>query len=627
MTITRLRRALSALLVASALPAVALAQNIAVSNVALTEGDAGTVNFDFPISLSAPAASAISLSYSTGAAGSATAGSDFVAVAAGVVTIAAGASAGTARVVVNSDLIVETQETFTVTIALQAGSPGTIVTDQALGQINNDDNAVLSLAALSQAEGNAPGSLSFTASLSRPVQGAVSARVTSSDDSALAPADYTSINQVLSFASSATTATFTVASVGDLIVEPNERFALSLSELTAAPLLLPALSLASGPVFATLNNDDNAVISISAPSQLEGNAGNSAMPFVLSLSAPVQGGLSLSASTADSTATTADLDYVARTGTVSFLTTAPQNFDVQIVGDTEVEPDQNFRVNLSTIVLPPGTPAAAVTLAAGFATGTIRNDDSTAISISAASILEGNSGSTDLVFNLTLSQPSKDPVTASFTAASGTAIVGTDFLATAGTVSFASNTTTQTVRVSVLGDLRLENDEDLTVILSNPVGATLAIASATGSIRNDDAVSLSIADARGLESSSPMNFAVTLTGVSDIPVAASFASANDSALAPGDYTATSGTVSFTPGVSLQQIPVVIISDSDTEQDERFFVRLSLPSPAATVTLSDASADGIIGNDDFVRAPTLSLFGALAMALLLIAVGGFGLRRG
>jgi large repetitive protein len=474
-------------LAAGCLSIGAHAQNIAISNVALTEGDTGTVNFDFPISLSAPAAAAINLNYST-TAGSATAGSDFVAVTAGTITIPIGASTAVARVVVNGDLIVETQETFTVTIALQAGSPGTIVTNQALGQINNDDAAVLSVASVTQAEGNAAGSVNFVASLSRPVQGAVTVRVTSSDDSATAPADYTALNQVLNFASNATTANFTVASAGELVVEANERFALTLSDLTAPALIGPSVSLSSTPIFGTLNNDDNAAITISAPSQLEGNAGTTAMPFAINLSAPVQGGVSFTATAADGTATVANNDYQAATSAISFvgLSTTAQTFNVNIVGDLTLENDENFVVNLTGLTLPAGIAPASVTLATG-GTGTIRNDDAVVLSINNAQAPEASGV---LTFTVNLVTSTALPVSVQYATTNGFAIAGQDYVATSGTLTFQPGQTSQTIAVPLIEDGQEEGNETFTMTLSNSSPAaplvTLNPASAIGTIVNDD---------------------------------------------------------------------------------------------------------------------------------------------
>jgi hypothetical protein len=622
-------RSLALLILAA--PFAAFAQNIAINNVALTEGDAGTVNFDFPVTLSTPAAAAITLNYSTGTAGTATSGTDFVAVTAGTITIPIGASAGVARVVVNSDVIVESQETFTTTISLQAGSPGTIVTNQALGQITNDDSAVLSIASVAQAEGNAAGMLSFIASLSRPVQGAVSVNVASADDSAVAPADYASINQVLNFASSTTSAPFTVASVGDNIVEPNERFALNLTALSTPPSLAASISLSTAAIFGTLNNDDSAAISVNAPSQLEGNAGNSAMPFNFTLSAPVQGVVSFSAASMDGTATLANSDYQAFTGNITFaaLSTAAQTANVNIVGDLIVEADENFAMNLTGLTLPAGIAAGSVTLAAN-TTGTIRNDDSTSVSIASAVRAEGNSGTSNLVFTVTLSAPSATNVTANFSTTPGTA-TASDFTATTGTVTFTPGQTSQSIGVPILGDTLLENDETFSLTLSAAAGATLGTAAAIGTIQNDDAVSLSISDARAPEgtatSPSTLSFTVNLTGTSALPVSVQFATQNGTAFAPSDYLASSGTLNFAVGETSKTIPISIIADSEVENPETFSVVLSATNPAApNVTLNPAIGIGTIENDDaFVQVPGLNTIGMLLLGLLCAAMSLRALR--
>ena len=616
------KRTLAALAISLLIPfSSAFAQNIAISNVQGTEGDAGTVNFDFPITLSAPAGAAVNLSYSTGAAGSATSGTDFVAVPAGTVTIPVGASSGVARVVVNGDLIVETQETFTVTIALQPGSPGTIVTNQALGQITNDDSAVLSVASVVQAEGNAAGTLSFTASLSRPIQGAISARIASSDDSAIAPADYASINQVLNFASGATTAAFTVASVGELVVEPNERFTLALSELTAPALLVSSVSLSAAAITGTLNNDDSAAITITSPSQLEGNAGISVMPFAISISAPVQGVVGFNAATANGTATLLGNDYQAANSALSFasLSTIAQNLNVNIVGDLTVEPDENFLVNLTGLTLPAGIPAGAVTLASN-GTGTIRNEDSTTLSIANAQILEGNTGTSNLAFTASLTAPSATAITANFATSTGTA-VASDFTASSGTITFTPGQLTQTINVPILGDTLLESDETFTLALSAPSGATLGSAIAIGTILNDDGVVLSINSVRGVEALGLFNFTVSLTGVNNVPVSVQFATQDGSASATSDYVANSGTLIFQPGEVSKTISVRVLNDADIEGIETFNVILSgaIP-PAPGVTINPAIGVGTIENDDFVtQIPTLSHFGLLMLGMLMLVV--------
>lgn len=68
----------------------------------------------------------------------------------------------------------------------------------------------------------------------------------------------------------------------------------------------------------------------------------------------------------------------------------------------------------------------------------------------------------------------------------GTAVAGQDYTAKTGTVTFAPGVVFRQV-LTVTGDTVVEPSETLTVALSSPTNATLAPASATGTILNDDA--------------------------------------------------------------------------------------------------------------------------------------------
>ena len=109
------------------------------------------------------------------------------------------------------------------------------------------------------------------------------------------------------------------------------------------------------------------------------------------------------------------------------------------------------------------------------------------LTILATSVLEGNSGSVTASFTVALSATSAVAVTVQFAASNGTAIAGSDYTATNGTLTFSPGGTSQVVRVSVLGDVTDEGDETFSVLLVNPTGATLFVSSAIGTILNDDA--------------------------------------------------------------------------------------------------------------------------------------------
>jgi uncharacterized membrane protein len=109
-----------------------------------------------------------------------------------------------------------------------------------------------------------------------------------------------------------------------------------------------------------------------------------------------------------------------------------------------------------------------------------------AVSIGDVAVFEGNTGTRSAGFLLTISPMTSSPVTVSYSTANGTAVAGSDYTATSGTVTIPSGRTTWTVYVTVAGDRKREPDELFYVNLSNPGGATIGDSQGVGTIRNDD---------------------------------------------------------------------------------------------------------------------------------------------
>lgn len=109
-------------------------------------------------------------------------------------------------------------------------------------------------------------------------------------------------------------------------------------------------------------------------------------------------------------------------------------------------------------------------------------------SLNPSSITEGNNGSTAMTVNITRSGDLSGTASANWSVTGGTANA-VDFLngiLPAGSVYFAAGQTTATANINIAGDTTVEADETFTVMLSNPLGATLKTYSAVGTIRNDD---------------------------------------------------------------------------------------------------------------------------------------------
>jgi hypothetical protein len=108
-----------------------------------------------------------------------------------------------------------------------------------------------------------------------------------------------------------------------------------------------------------------------------------------------------------------------------------------------------------------------------------------AVSIAAASVFEGDSGATNLVFTVSLTATSTVDVSVNYTTANVTALSG-DYTATTAALTIAAGASSGNITVIVNGDTVYEGNETMTLTLSNPLNATLATATAIGTIFNDD---------------------------------------------------------------------------------------------------------------------------------------------
>lgn len=452
-----------------------VSRELTISDAGVTEGTgAGSTNVVFTVSLStAPAAGQnVSVDYAT-ASGSALSGTDFTATT-GTLTFANGGPlTQTISVPVTRDNIDENDETFAITLSTPVNA--TIADGTGVGTITDDDTAVLTVANLSEPEGTGgTTAFTFTATLSVPSSSNRVFALTTADGSATAPADYQAIAsgaQSVTLAAGATSQTFAVQVVGDAQPEADETFTVTLTPTS------PEGNSASAT--ATIVNDDLPVVGIANAQVTEGTGTNATLTFTVSLSAPALAAVRVNFATSNGSAT-APADYTAASGTVNFSAgqqTRP--IAITVVGDPLVEPDETFQVTLSAPV--------GATLGNTVATGTIVNDDNAALSINDVSLPEGNGGgSTPFVFTITSSAASSTPITVNFATSPMSATSPDDFAAASGTATLPAGATSTTVTTNVVADGILEPNEQFTVTLSAPVGATLADPTGIGTIINDD---------------------------------------------------------------------------------------------------------------------------------------------
>ncbi|MBW4648779.1 MAG: DUF4347 domain-containing protein [Kastovskya adunca ATA6-11-RM4] len=558
------------------------------------------------------------------------------------------------------------------------------------------------------------------------------------------------VNLAIDGRSTASSSDYTLSSGGLSVVIPDGQ---SYVDVTLTPVddTLPEgdetlrLNLAAGKDYTINTANNNATVSIVAndpiqyavntttPTLTEGNSGTQSVTFTVTRS----GGTGV-ASTVDyaigGTATNG-IDYnniqvtgggTIPSGTLNFAAgETTKTVTVDVLGDKVYEPDESITVTLSNPNLT--TPPANSTITTGTATVAIANDDNQpTISISDVSFNESDAGTTNAVFTASLSNPSSQTITVSYATADGTAKAGSDYTNTSGTLTFAPGVTSQTINVAIADDLINEANEGFFVNLSNPSNATIADSQGSGTIIDNDTLTVNItaldtdasetiansgtfrisrngtlgelivymtidgastasasdytltgnntltssgtnlkitipdgsesvdmtltptddviyegaetlklnltpgnytigsnnfatvtiADNETLPSlsiggdvtvtegtgdSKTATFTVTLSAASGLPVTVNYATANDTAINPTDYTAVTGTLTFVPGETTKTISVPIVGDAVNESDEKFFVYLSDASNAA---IAKSQAIGTILNDDPL--PTVSL---------------------
>lgn len=228
------------------------------------------------------------------------------------------------------------------------------------------------------------------------------------------------------------------------------------------------------------------------------------------------------------------------------------------------------------------------------------------ISISDVTVAEGNSGTVQAVFTLTLSAASSQTVTVDYATGDETATSPDDYTSGSGAITFNPGETTKNIIVSVNGDTLNEIDETFLVTLRRSVNASLVDPDAHGTITNDDPLpSLSVGDVSVTEGNSGLTdavFPVTLSTASGQTVTVNYATADGTATEhPGnDYNGDSGTITFAPGETDDEVDATVNGDTNVEANETFFANLSNPTLA---TIADAQGVGTIIDDDAAPTPT------------------------
>jgi gliding motility-associated-like protein len=538
-----------------------------------------------------------------------TADSDYTAIAGETLTFAGTVGeTQTFTLIPTVDSKVEADETVSLSMNNLVASTVSIsdldITDGATATITNDDTAAVTIEDVSGNEDD--GDITFTATLDNPVDGGFTVNIDFTDDTATtADSDYTTASPVtLTFAGGmGETQTFVITPTVDSKVEADESLFIGLSGVVATIVEGADISAADGAI-ATILNDDNAIVTVD---DVTVNEADGTATITATLDSDVDGGFTVDVSTADATATTADLDYTAANETLSFagISGETQTFVVSITEDSKVEIDETFTVSMSNVA---GTSLVSNIDVTDGATVTIANDDTAAVTIEDVS---GNEDDGDLTFTATLDNAVQGGFTVDVNTIDGTATVAdSDYTAVTGQILTFAGTAgeTQTFIVTPTVDIKVETDETVTIgmttVDNTPSFNDITITdTATATFTNDDSTEVTIdADIDVDEDAGDAVLTATLSNPVQGGFTLNVTTADGTAVATSDYTAfndqANGVFTGTAGET-QSILIPIIDDSQGELSETFTVTLTSVSGTTLgsfITTTDAATVTIIDND-------------------------------
>ncbi len=417
----------------------------------------------------------------------------------------------------------------------------------------------------------------------------------------------------------------TVTGADDAIIDGDVIYSIITGDVTSSDANYDALNGASVDDISVTNTDDDVVaISINNPNPInEGNSGTTPVVFTVSIDGggTAVGDINFTYNTADGTATIDNSDYQGVSGGSGTISSGTSSTTVTVLvnGDATIEPTENFSVNLSSPV--------NATINDGQGIGTITNDDTASISINDVTLTEGNSGTKDFIFTVSVDGGTSAAGNIDFTynVANGTAtLADSDYVITGGNGRINSGSSNTTIAVRVNGDTKIEGNENFLINLTAPVNATISDDQGIGTITNDDSATISINDPapvnEGNSGTATLAFTVSIDKADPTnPITVNYD------ISGGNQNNTSGVLTFPAATTTLTRTVNVTTNGDTGVEANEPITVTLRDPSANATISatnnvgtssftdDDSAglvinDVVVNEDDGVATFTISLNG-------------------
>ncbi|MFN8526793.1 MAG: Calx-beta domain-containing protein [Chloroflexota bacterium] len=536
----------------------------------------------------------VSVNYAT-SDDSAVAGQDYTTTA-GTLTFAGGETSKTFTVPILADTLSEPSEAINLALSTPTNGATLGTIRNAVLTITNDDVAgSLQLSGATYSVAESAGTVTITVTRTGGTASGVTAQYSTGNGTAQAGADYTATTGMVTFGAGDTEKTFTVPILVDSVAEGAETFTVTLtSPGGGASLGTPTAATV------TISDDDTAgVVQLgSATYTFAEGAGNAVV--VITRTGGAASGVGVTYATTDGTAR-AGSDYTNTTGTVTFgANETEKSIQIPLLADSLSEGSETLTFALSN-------PTGGATLGATTtATVTVTDDDLGGTIQFSSPTFTGSEGAGAATITVTRSGGAASGVSVSYATANGTAQAGADYTATTGTVTFAAGETSKTFTVPILADTISDPNETVNLTLSAPTGgASLgATTTATLTITDDDSggtIQFSAANFNASEGGATATVTVTRIGGAASGVTVQYATADGTAKAGQDYTATGGTLSFGANEDTKTFTIAIILDTVVEGNETIQVSLASPTGGAslgqqntaTVTLVEDDAGGTV----------------------------------
>lgn len=519
----------------------------------------------------------------------------------GTLTFAPGETLKTILVPINNDTIPEDPETFRVT--LSNPSSGAIIGSPASSIVTIIDDDVRSTIQFSPtnytvAENGGSVNLTLVANRQGSPDDVLTVHYSTTSNTALQGSDFIGKSDTLTFLAGETQKTINIPIINDSLIEGTESFFVTLSE--------PGIGVALGTnITATvdISDDDspNATIGFNQSSfDVDEGAG------FANLTVTRSGGLGVQAtvnySTGNGTAVSG-INYVATTGSITFaVNEVAKVIQIPIIDDPTADPTLSFAVTLTA------ADGAGFVGGIGQATVNIIDNDATTFRFdpSTYSIDEGSGSVTLTVSALRVGDPA-DTVTVDYVTSDGTAKDGLNYTRTSGRLTFGPNVVSQTITVPIIDNSSTEGTTTFSVTLSNPLGGGDTGAPRLGtpstavvSIIDNDATTFQFASSSYTANSQAgaVNVVAVLSRIGDpnTTYSVSYATSDLTAVAGVNYTATSGTLTFAPGITTQIITVPLIAGPVGEPTRQFQITLSNPTNGAFLGTTATTTVTIVNPD-------------------------------